>query len=378
MNSKERVIRALSCLQPDRVPIQEATIDVPVLWDMARTLGLDTRTQAPGEAQQPEAIQFEQSTEILDLTRRVTEALEFDSVFSGPTAGWSKLDPRHIRDRFGCIYRLSDYGAPMNVDGPIKGPDDLRGFDMASKLEPNQFSVVEYWAEKMGRDKAHFILLADPIKTSWELRGGMANLLMDYILQPDLVHALARIVTDYNMAVVQMAVDLGYEPDAVIMNGDLAGEQTTLMSPKHYREFVKPYHRELVDHVHGLGLKFVKHSDGNVWPILDDLIDVGFDGFHPIQPQCMDIAEVKQHVAGRICLLGNIDVRYLLPFGSVDEVVQTVQDTIRKAAPGGGYILMSSNSIMPGCKAENVIAMFRAAREFGSYSDAIDTRPAVS
>ncbi len=369
MNSRERVLTALNCQQPDRVPVQEAQIDVPVLKEIARILGLDGRPQEGGESKQPDAIQFEQGSEMLNLSLRVTEALGLDVVFSGPSNEWEQVGPDRIRDMFGCTYKLSKHGAPVIVDGPIKGHDDLRGFDMVSKLNPGRFTTVEFFDEKVGQEKAHFLLLADPIKTSGELRGNMANLLLDYGLDPEMVHALARIATDYNMAVVQMAVELGYGLDGVIMNGDLASERTTLMSPQHYREYLKPYHRELIDHVHGLGLKFVKHTDGNVWPILDDFIEVGFDGFHPVQPQCMDIAEVKQHVADRLCLLGNIDCRFLLPYGSEEEVVETVKETIEKAAPGGGYILCSSNSIHPDCKAENVIAMFEAARKYGVYRD---------
>ena len=82
-------------------------------------------------------------------------------------------------------------------------------------------------------------------------------------------------------------------------------------------------------------MPIIKRTDGNIWPILDGLLEAGFDGIHPIQPQCMDIKQVK--------------------------------DMIRKAAPGGGYILSSSNSVHPGCKGENVVAMFEAAKKYGTY-----------
>lgn len=151
------------------------------------------------------------------------------------------------------------------------------------------------------------------------------------------------------------------------MEGDFAGESKLFMSSKHFREYFKPYHKEIVDHVHKRGLKIIKHTDGNVWPILDDLLEVGFDGFHPVQPQCMDIAEVKEHVGGNLCLSGNIDCRDLLCFDSEENVERTVKQTIETAAPGGGYIICSSNSIHPGVKPENYIAMIRAAHKYGVY-----------
>ena len=113
--------------------------------------------------------------------------------------------------------------------------------------------------------------------------------------------------------------------------------------------------------------RIVKHSDGNIWPLLDDFVEVGFDGVHPIQPQCMDIGEVKQYLAGKACVLGNIDCRDLLVSGTEQQVRRSVRETIQKAAPGGGYIITSSNSIHPGCKPENYIAMVRAAHQYGSY-----------
>jgi len=129
-----------------------------------------------------------------------------------------------------------------------------------------------------------------------------------------------------------------------------------------------------VDFVHKKGRLIAKHSDGNIWPLIDEWIEVGFDGIHPIQPQCMDIKEVKDYVKGKLAVMGNIDCRNLLVFGSEEEVREseeevreTVKKTIEKAAPGGGYIISSSNSIHPGCKPENYIAMVEASRKFGWY-----------
>ncbi len=139
------------------------------------------------------------------------------------------------------------------------------------------------------------------------------------------------------------------------------------MSPVQYRRFLKPFHREIVETAHKGGLAIIKHTGGNIWPILDDLLEVAFDGIHPIQPQCMDIAQVKEHVKGKSFGLGNIHCTYALPFGTREEMLEIVKQTIQKVAPGGGYILSSSNSVHPGCKGENVVAIFEAAKKFGAY-----------
>jgi uroporphyrinogen decarboxylase len=95
---------------------------------------------------------------------------------------------------------------------------------------------------------------------------------------------------------------------------------------------------------------------------------MGYDGLNPLEPQAgMALKRVKDYCGDRICLLGNIDCGELLCHGSEEEVVAAVYQAIQDAAPGGGYILCSSNSIHPGVKPENVVVMMRAAQEYGVY-----------
>jgi uroporphyrinogen decarboxylase len=352
MNSRQRVLTALSCRQPDRVPVMDH-IDLPVLQGLAGLLGVE-----PGDPEREFAHE--------DLLCGVADALGLDAVLSITSRGTEPVDSRHIRDRYGCTYLLSEHGEPVVTEGPVRSAADLRGLDMAARVQEKDFAGPRRMRETIHRDTAIFLMLDDPFVVSWTLRGGMEALLLDFAMTPDLVHALARIGTDYGLAVMETAARLNL-CDGIFLGGDLADEQITLMSPKHYRAYIKPYEKELVDQAHRLGLKIIKHSDGNLWLILDDLLELGFDGIHPIQPQCMDLAEVKKHIAGKACALGNIDCRHVLVDGTEDEVVQAVKTAISQAASGGGYILGSSNTIHPACRPENVIAMVRAAHEYGHY-----------
>ena len=361
MNSRERVLRALDCKQPDKVPIFELHINESNIVNLVKML-------------RPKMVEVkatkdrfgEERFEILDLYCFLIKELGLDATYSNFSMGLELLSEDHGRDKYGTLYSLSEHGEPIPIEGAIKEASDIKGFDMISRLKSDDFVRAQYVIDKIGEEKAHFLVITDPFKISWCLRGGMEHLLMDYVLNPGLVHALARIATDFNVAVIDMATKMGI--DALVMPGDLAGEETTLISPEHYREFIKPYHKEIVGYAHQKELKIVKHSDGNIWPILDDFLEVGFDGIHPIQPQCMDIEEVKKYLAGKACILGNIDCRNLLPFGTEEQVEQAVKETIQKAAPGGGYIITSSNSIHPACKPENYIAMVKAAHKYGIYN----------
>ena len=98
----------------------------------------------------------------------------------------------------------------------------------------------------------------------------------------------------------------------------------------------------------------VRHSDGNLWAILDTLIASGYDGLNPLEPQAgMDLKKVKDTCSGQICLLGNIDCMHLLPEGTPAQVDAAVRQAMDSAAAGGGYILCSSNSLHPGVNPEN-------------------------
>ena len=360
MNSKQRILAALGNAQPDRVPIFEARIDESVMIDLGRILGADLPLPRTGEG----VLYSEAGPESLDLYCYLVNELGLDATSYQISSGLERTSDDLGRDKYGRIYRLSEHGDPMVLEGPIKEPSDIKGYDMVSKLRPEDFAKMQYLIDKVGKDRAHVLCFNDPFKESWLLRGGLENLLMDYMLHPGLVHSLARIATDFSMAVADMAAKVGV--DILMMNGDLAGERSTFISPKHYRQYVKPYQREIVDYAHRKGLKIVKHTDGNAWLILDDFVEVGFDGFHPVQPQCMDLAEVKEHLAGKACVIGNIDCRDLLPLGTEEEVDEAVREAIETAAEGGGYIISSSNSIHPGCRAENYMAMIRAAHKYGA------------
>ncbi|MBI4830694.1 MAG: hypothetical protein HY801_03900 [Candidatus Lindowbacteria bacterium] len=171
---------------------------------------------------------------------------------------------------------------------------------------------------------------------------------------------------DYHKELAVEAVKAG--ADVVVFEDDLAFNNNPLMSPAHFDEFIGPYLRELVVAVHNEGGKAIKHTDGNIWPILDRLIDIGFDGIHPLQPQAgMDLWKVKGYCGDKICLLGNIDCMEILPSGTEQEVETAVRNAIEAACVGGGYIVSSSNTIHPGCKPENYIAMVRAVKKYGRY-----------
>ena len=112
----------------------------------------------------------------------------------------------------------------------------------------------------------------------------------------------------------------------------------------------------------------IKHTDGNLWPILDLLVASGIDCLDPIDPQAgMDLGEVKAKYGHRLALKGNVDCTHLMSFGEPDDVVAATKEALRQGMPGGGYILSSSNSIHASVKPENYKAMMDTLKEYGHY-----------
>jgi uroporphyrinogen decarboxylase len=117
-----------------------------------------------------------------------------------------------------------------------------------------------------------------------------------------------------------------------------------------------------------MGVPYIKHTDGDIWSILDMMLEAGIDAIDPLETVAgMDIGKAKAKYGDRVALVGNVDCTALLPRASTREVVEAVKETIAKGSPGGGHILASSNSIHPAVKPENYKAMVQACRKYGQY-----------
>jgi hypothetical protein len=153
---------------------------------------------------------------------------------------------------------------------------------------------------------------------------------------------------------------------------DVAFNTSLMVSPAALRQYAFPWFRRMVDLCHDREALAIFHSDGRLDQILEEIIEMGFDGLNPIQPGANDIGQVRQQVGGRISLLGNIDLDYTLTQGTPAEVDEEVRVRIRDLAPGGGYCLSSANSIPDYVPFENYMAMRDAWLKYGRYPIQLD------
>jgi uroporphyrinogen decarboxylase len=359
MNGKERFLTALAGGQPDMVPVWELAFNEESIIKIGRLYADDVPP-----VKLVHQMTLEEKIALLELLYANARRLGLDGLTSMHLYQRDPVDEKHVRDAWGRVLYVDREGDGIPVEGPVSGPSDLGKLKIVHPQD-SEFLMLMLSIQKLGGDVAHVFHMTGPFRESWAMMGGIQKLLYYYAEDPAFVKDLTRICTDYILEAVEKAVGLG--ADAVAIVSDLAFNENTMMSPANYAEFLLPYHKEITDFVHRRGLKVIKHSDGRLWRIMDLLHEAGFDGMHPVQPQCMDIAEMKAKYGKKFCLLGNIDCEHLLPFGTEQEVDETVRKTIAAAAPGGGYIISSSNTIHPGCKAENYAALVGAARKYGQY-----------
>jgi len=183
---------------------------------------------------------------------------------------------------------------------------------------------------------------------------------------PDLVAELFRCVGETQLAVFRRIVEMD-QIGAMWYGDDLAYATGTMVRPEVLRRYLFPYLKEMGTLCRKKDLPFIIHSDGNLWAILPDLIECGFNALHPVEPKAMDSRALKEHVGDRLCLLGNIEIGEVLTLGSPQEVEAEVRERIRTLAPGGGYAVGSSNTVAHYVQLENFRAMVRATRKYGRY-----------
>jgi uroporphyrinogen decarboxylase len=158
--------------------------------------------------------------------------------------------------------------------------------------------------------------------------------------------------------------------DIVAIGDDYGMQDRTILSPEMWRKCIKPRYAELIDSIKSNypNVKLFHHSCGSIYPIIDDLIEIGVDILNSIQPTAKDMEpeKLKKKYGDRITFHGGIDVQNLLPFGTPREIQSEVRRRLEILAENGGYIVAPSHNIQAGTPAENIIAFYEMVNEYAS------------
>lgn len=209
-----------------------------------------------------------------------------------------------------------------------------------------------------------------PFQTACDLRG-TENFLTDMLLNPEFAKFLLDRVTSVIEGLLNLAMRAGGQHFNMIElpGDDYAGNTNTLISPRMFRKFIQPCLERLIKAIreHNPDIRIMLHSDGAITGLLPDIIALGVDVFHPLEPlPATDLLAVKEQFGGQVTFLGGIDISHAMP-ASQEQVIAEARRRIMQLAPGGGYILAPSNHLQADVPAENVVALFQAARKFGKY-----------
>ena len=185
--------------------------------------------------------------------------------------------------------------------------------------------------------------------------------MMDLSLEPLLVETLADRFLEHRIEQSRQLVRCGI--DMIVIMGDIAMQNTMMLSPKMWREYFKLRLKTWIEEVRReRDIYFMFHSDGNMEAVFEDLIEIGFDIINPIQPESMDVEKIKSRYGDRVCLHGTISLQETLPFGTPDEVADEVRHRISVCGRGGGLILSPSNVIQPDVSLENMLTLYETAK----------------
>jgi uroporphyrinogen decarboxylase len=200
------------------------------------------------------------------------------------------------------------------------------------------------------------------------------NFLMLIAAEPDTTNRLLDALMEIHLENLERYLKAaGSFIDIILFSDDLGMQSGPMISPKMYRDILKPRHSILWKRAKELApnIKVMLHCCGGIRPLLDDLIDAGLDAVNPVQTSCtgMEPAGLKRDFGDQLCFWGGgCDTQTILPNATPGEVRQHVLDHLEILAPGGGFVFQQVHNIMADVPPENIVAMFDAVREFNGVT----------
>ena len=317
MTGRERVITALQRKEPDRLPTMEWVLHPQVMQQMYGT------------------------TSDLEFVQQAG----MDGVAVSLNYTKQRIDSRHIIDEWG-ITRVTYDDYPNPVGFPIETMEDFEKLNVPDPDAEYRFDSIRKALSMVSPEVAVVARVKDVFSQPRDLMG-FENFLMSFYLQPELAEALMLMCVEHSTRIARNLKEIGVE--VIVIGDDIANNLGLLVSPEMYLSQVYPHFKTLVGNFKELGLYVIKHSDGDLRAVTNELVDTGIDCLDPIDPLgSMDISYMKRTFGQKIALKGNVDCVKTLVEGSEADVIRDTLSCIRSASIGGGHIISSSNSIPKG------------------------------
>ena len=361
MTHRDRVLTALSHEAPDRCPLQVSfTPEFAARLRAALGITTDSHHNPHGGGN----------------SYRLERALDEDMLLT--SVGWANsyyandaYNPGAdaYTDEWGISWKSSPYttrfgsgtyteitGHPLADDAAIasyKPPDPAR-----PELYRESEAVIrafkdEYWITG--------VTVTTIFETAWALRG-FERLMMDFMTDPDRAETILEIPFRYHLAAAERLVRMGV--DMIWMGDDVGAQSSMQMSPALWRFFLKPRMARFISAIKGINpsLKVAYHSDGCIYPIIPDLLEIGLDVLNPVQPRSMDPRRLKKEFGADLCFWGSIDEQHTLPFGTPRDVRDEVIQRLESLGKDGGLIIGPTHHVQLDTPVENLMAMVEAVK----------------
>ncbi|MGO8745306.1 MAG: uroporphyrinogen decarboxylase family protein [Thermoguttaceae bacterium] len=345
MTGRERIVAVLEHRLPDRVPLAELWIDPCVV-----------RALCPGQDGQDLADHLD-----LDMVSA------YSMIYEDHEVEWVDRPKRIFRDKWGALQIGRHDGVPVPARPPrIETAEDLAAYRPPDPARSPVIDKLRRLKQRYPRGEKAICCVGE---SGWApgvfLRGGLENLLLDFGLRPEFVKDLMKIGTEYYCELYRLAAAAG--ADLVLLGDDYSDKNGPMMSPRQFNELILPCDAAVVAAAKRAGLYCIKHTDGDIRKIMDQLVGTGVDCLGPLEPvPGMELRPILERYPGRIAVMGNLSVD-LLSRGSVEEVTREVKRTLATVSAYGPHIMSSANTITSSVRPENYLAMVKTTKQFGQY-----------
>jgi uroporphyrinogen-III decarboxylase len=387
MDCRERVLITLDLEEPDRVPCHTILIDannVDKILGKPQVTDFDTLEQIKREnpdnwAEEISSLIEKVETSIFSRCVEAAAAIGLDCMQVGIVPVEFIDDPNDdrnlMKDIFGRVWEARDNEGNFNpyyLHGTMNSPEKWENTkeNIEGPMTEKYTKMVKKFFRRINKKHKDKIFVAVTNDLAGVFESASQGMGMTYYSRmlhknPRFIKEVHEVIAEFTAACYRSYMEAGAE--VFIESGDLAYHSGPMMSPKKFYELLLPAYQIITEAVHEGGGKIVLHTDGQITPLLDFVVDCGFDGLHSLEPTAgVNIALVKKKVGDKLCLLGNIDVAHVLTYGTKKEVFDAVKYAIKVAGPGGGFIVSAAN-MHPHVKVPNLRWMVEATREFGSY-----------
>jgi uroporphyrinogen decarboxylase len=253
--------------------------------------------------------------------------------------------------------------------------DDIEAYPWPDMDDPSRVAHVASEVASLARDGRYAIMgcpwLLFPFERAHAMQG-MDRFLENMIVEPEFASALLWKIESLCETLMGHFLDAaGPDLDMIKIGDDLGTQESLMISPDMYRRMLKPVHAAFISFIKSrTKAKVFFHSDGDIFDLIPDFIEIGVDILNPVQSgagRMSDLAALKRAYGKNLVFCGAIDTQRVLPAGNPEDVRAEVARVVGILGQGGGYMLSAVHTIMNEVPPENILAMADAAREYGRY-----------